>query len=54
VAPGFESWDDMEPPRFSTILSYTDYIDWKTFIYDRLAEDLGARYDAVRAAGRTT
>jgi beta-galactosidase len=47
----FESWDDVEAPRFSTILSYTDYIDWKTFIYQRLAEDLGARYDAVRAGG---
>jgi beta-galactosidase len=47
----FRSWDDIEPPRFSTILSYTDYIDWKTFIYDRLANDLGGRYDAVRAGG---
>jgi beta-galactosidase len=48
---GFESWDDVEAPRFSTILSYTDYIDWKTFIYERLAADLGARYDAVRRGG---
>ncbi|HXF96577.1 MAG TPA: beta-galactosidase [Gemmatimonadales bacterium] len=48
---GFETWDQVEPPRFSTILSYTDYLDWKTFIYDRLAEDLGARYQAVRAGG---
>ena len=48
---GFESWDDVEAPRFSTILSYTDYIDWKTFIYERLSEDLGARYDAVRRGG---
>jgi beta-galactosidase len=48
---GFEAWDHVEPPRFSTILSYTDYIDWKTFIYERLARDLGARYDAVRAGG---
>jgi beta-galactosidase len=47
----FASWDDVEAPRFSTILSYTDYIDWKTFIYERLAEDLGARYDAVRRGG---
>lgn len=47
----FESWDHVEPPRFSTILSYTDYIDWKTFIYERLAGDLGDRYDAVRAGG---
>jgi beta-galactosidase len=48
---GFERWEDVEAPRFSTILSYTDYIDWKTFIYERLAEDLGARYDAVRRGG---
>ncbi len=48
---GFQEWADVEPPRFSTILSYTDYIDWKTFIYDRLAHDLGHRYDAVRAGG---
>ncbi|MGH7529835.1 MAG: beta-galactosidase [Gemmatimonadales bacterium] len=48
---GFAAWDDVAPPRFSTILSYTDYIDWKTFIYDRLAEDLAARYAAVRAGG---
>ena len=47
----YASWDDVEAPRFSTILSYTDYIDWKTFIYERLAEDLGARYDAVRRGG---
>jgi beta-galactosidase len=49
----FETWEDVEAPRFSTILSYTDYIDWKTFIYQRLAEDLGARYDAVRRGDPT-
>lgn len=48
---GFDNWDDVEAPRFSTILSYTDYLDWKTFIYERIAEDLGARYDAVRSGG---
>lgn len=48
---GFDRWEDVEPPRFSTILSYTDYIDWKTFIYERLAGDLGARYEAVRSGG---
>jgi beta-galactosidase len=50
---GFDAWEDVEAPRFSTILSYTDYIDWKTFIYERLAADLGARYDAVRRGGST-
>lgn len=44
----FQEWEDVSPPRFSTILSYTDYIDWKTFIYEKLAEDLRMRYDAVR------
>ena len=48
---GFQSWEDVEAPRYSTILSYTDYVDWKTFIYERIAEDLGARYDAVRSGG---
>ena len=44
----FETWDDVEPNRLSTILSYTDYIDWRQFIVDKLAEDLRARYDAVK------
>ncbi len=47
---GFEEWEDVSPPRFSTILSYTDYLDWKTFIYEKLADDLRMRYDAVRLA----
>lgn len=43
----FQRWDQVEPPRFGTILSYSDYIDWKTFISDKLADDLR---DRVRAA----
>ena len=44
----FESWDEVEPNRLSTILSYTDYIDWRFFITEKLTEDLRARYDAVK------
>lgn len=44
----FESWDEVEPPRFNTILSYTDFIDWKNFIYHKMAEDLRMRYEAIR------
>jgi beta-galactosidase len=44
----YASWDEVEPNRLSTILSYTDFIDWKTFIADKLAEDLRARYEAVK------
>jgi len=42
------SWDEVEPNRLSTILSYTDYVDWKRFIADKLGEDLRARYEAVK------
>ncbi len=44
----FTDWRQVEPNRLSTILSYTDYIDWRFFIVDKLAEDLRARYDAVK------
>lgn len=44
----FASWDQVEPGRLSTILSYTDYIDWRTFIQHKLGEDLRARYEAVK------
>ncbi len=44
----YESWDDVEPGRMSTILAYTDYIDWKAFIVDKLAADLRDRYMAVK------
>ncbi len=42
------SWDEVEPNRLSTILSYTDYVDWKLFIADKLGEDLRARYEAAK------
>jgi len=45
---GFRDWPDVEPPRFGTILSYTDFIDWKHFIYENLADDLAMRAAAVR------
>ncbi len=44
----FDNWDEVEPGRMSTILSYTDYIDWKMFIADKLGEDLRDRYLAVK------
>jgi beta-galactosidase len=44
----FQEWEEVEPPRFGTILTYTDYIDWKEFISDKLAEDLRMKANAVR------
>ena len=49
----FESWGQVAPPRASTILSYTDYLDWRAFIDDKLAGDLKTRVDAVRSADKT-
>jgi beta-galactosidase len=45
----YETWEDVEPGRMSTILSYTDYIDWKAFLAEKLGEDLHDRYRAVKA-----
>ncbi len=49
----YSTWDDVEAPRFPTILSYTDYIDWRMFIDDKLAGDLALRVRAIRSADRT-
>ncbi len=45
----FQDWKEVEPPRFGTILTYTDYIDWKNFIADKLAQDLALKAEAVRS-----
>jgi beta-galactosidase len=50
----YRTWDQVEPGRMSTILSYTDYIDWKAFIVDKLGEDLQDRYQAVKKAAPAT
>lgn len=47
---GFERWEQVEAPRASTILSYTDYLDWRAFIDDKLAGDLRTRVEAIRSA----
>ena len=46
----FERREQVEPPRASTILSYTDYLDWRAFIDDKLAGDLRTRVEAIRSA----
>ncbi len=47
----FASWNEVEAPRFGTILSYTDFIDWKTFVATKLQEDLKLKADASAARG---
>jgi beta-galactosidase len=45
----FTDWRQVEPPRFGTILTYTDFMDWRVYYGYKLAEDLKMRNDAVRA-----
>jgi beta-galactosidase len=47
----FASWDEVSAPRFGTILSYTDFIDWKTFIATKLQDDLKLKADASAPRG---
>jgi beta-galactosidase len=44
----FQDWNEVEPPRFDTILSYADYMDWRVFITQKIAEDLRTRSHAVK------
>ncbi len=50
----FAAWDEVQPNRLSTILSYTDFIDWKEFIAEKLGEDLRDRYEAVKRVDPNT
>jgi beta-galactosidase len=45
----FTNWNQVEPPRFGTILTYTDFMDWRVYYGYKLAEDLKLRNDAVKA-----
>jgi beta-galactosidase len=47
----FAAWEEISPPRFGTILSYTDFIDWKTFVATKLQEDLKLKADASAPRG---
>lgn len=44
----FRNFEEVEPPRFGTILTYTDYVDWQEYISDKLAEDLALKARAVK------
>jgi beta-galactosidase GanA len=45
----FSQWSEVEPPRFGTILTYTDFMDWRIYYGYKLAEDLKMRNEAVKA-----
>jgi beta-galactosidase len=45
----FTDWSQVEPPRYGTILTYTDFMDWRVYYGYKLAEDLALRNQAVKA-----
>lgn len=47
----YTEWDQVHPPRYGTILSYGDFIDWKTFVAVKLREDLKMKADATAPRG---
>ena len=46
----FSSWDLVLPPKFISLMSYTEYVDWQRFILDKMAQDLHWRHQSVREA----
>jgi beta-galactosidase len=44
----FGDWSEVEPPRFGTILTYADFMDWRIYIGEKIAADLKARARAVK------
>ena len=46
----FSSWDVVLAPKFISLMTYTEYVDWLQFIMDKLAEDLHWRHETVRQA----
>ena len=50
----FSSWDVIPAPKFISLMTYTEYIDWIDFIMEKLAQDLRWRHDTVRQADHHT
>lgn len=49
----YTAWSQVQAPRFGTILSYTDFLDWQDFLSDDLALQLRAMSRAVHQVDPT-
>ena len=49
----FTDWRQVEPPRYGTILTYTDFMDWRVYYGYKLAEDLKMRNETVKEVDPT-
>lgn len=46
---GFSSWEAIDPPRFISLMTYTDFADWQRFIISKITEDLAWRARTIKA-----
>ncbi|WP_324716793.1 beta-galactosidase [Carboxydochorda subterranea] len=46
---GFVSWEAVDPPRFISLMTYTDFIDWQRFIIAKITEDLAWRARTIKS-----
>lgn len=45
---GFAAFEEVRPPRFTTLMTSASSLDWQQFLMDKLAEDLRWRHEIVR------
>jgi beta-galactosidase len=44
----YQDWDEVDPPKYVTLSTYADLIDWQEYTLDKIAADLAWRRDVVR------
>lgn len=44
----YRSWEEIQPPKYVTLSTYCDLIDWQLFCMDKLAEDLRWRVQTIK------
>ncbi len=49
----YSDWEEVQPPRYVTLSTYRDLLDWQMFNVDKLREDLRWRYKTIKDADPT-
>jgi len=44
----YRSWEEVQPPKYVTLSSWCDLIDWQLFCMEKLAEDLRWRVQTIK------
>lgn len=46
----YRSWDEIKAPKYVTLSTFTDLMDWQKFNLEKLQEDLLWRYETIKKA----